>query len=306
MMKKKKDPIGKSLKEIISDINDLTLINKHINSNTQPDVDKEEKEAFANEYKKGVEETTIDVNTPVDNNPFDLKKIGLILKNERTKRGLTTGHISEIMNVRRPIIEALEEARWDRLPHVVYIKGYIKEYADILKVQGLIFPYLKRDIQKNEPNTTKNEYNKKTLLGLIKTRKNILSRATLLYSLIVLLIVGGYFLLDIKQQNKDNLKLEKAVQLSNSNIVTNEKQNPPILTTNKKLLISCHERTWVSIIMDGNEKKEFMLNPGEMVILNAKEKFDILVGNAGGVKFILNGKDINFSGTSGQVKKITL
>lgn len=310
-MKKKKNPIGRSLKEIITDVNELPLLNKNINNKMQPTVNTEEKEFFAVEYKKPDEEKIIDDLTIEDNAdeslyPFNLKTIGSILKNERDKKGLTIRDVSEMMNVRRPIIEALEDARWDRLPHEIYIKGYIKEYAGILKAQDIILPYLKKETQKTESNTLKNIDNSKKSIRFTKRRKDLLSKTAILYSLIVFFIIGGFFLFTNSQQNADKLKLEKAVQLSNSNMENTEKQPTPVLTNNKKLLISCHERTWVSIIMDGNEKKEVMLNPGEVIILNAKERFDILVGNAGGIKFILNGKDVDFSGMSGQVKRITL
>ncbi|MCK7480657.1 MAG: DUF4115 domain-containing protein [Candidatus Moduliflexus flocculans] len=43
-----------------------------------------------------------------------------------------------------------------------------------------------------------------------------------------------------------------------------------------------------------------------MIILNAKDRFDLLIGNAGGVKLILNGKDTEFTGKSGEVKRIKL
>jgi hypothetical protein len=71
-------------------------------------------------------------------------------------------------------------------------------------------------------------------------------------------------------------------------------------------MISCKERTWVSVVIDDTEKKEFMLNAQEMIILNAKERFDLLIGNAGGVRLILNGKDTEFTGKSGEVKRVKL
>jgi hypothetical protein len=49
-----------------------------------------------------------------------------------------------------------------------------------------------------------------------------------------------------------------------------------------------------------------MLSPHEIIVLNAKDRFDILVGNAGGVKIFLNGKDSGFDGASGQVRRISL
>ncbi|HEX2965519.1 MAG TPA: DUF4115 domain-containing protein [Syntrophorhabdaceae bacterium] len=74
----------------------------------------------------------------------------------------------------------------------------------------------------------------------------------------------------------------------------------------KKLMISCQERTWVSVVIDDNEKKEFMLNPEEIVILNARSNYDLLIGNAAGVKLILDGKDVEVSGMSGEVKRVKL
>jgi hypothetical protein len=49
-----------------------------------------------------------------------------------------------------------------------------------------------------------------------------------------------------------------------------------------------------------------MLNPQEVIMLSAKEKFDLLIGNAGGIKMLLNGKDVQFSGKNGEVKRIQL
>ena len=71
-------------------------------------------------------------------------------------------------------------------------------------------------------------------------------------------------------------------------------------------MITCSDRTWVSVVIDGNEKKEFMLNPEEMIVLNAKDSFDLLIGNAAGVKLNLNGKEVGFAGKSGEVKRVKI
>jgi hypothetical protein len=74
----------------------------------------------------------------------------------------------------------------------------------------------------------------------------------------------------------------------------------------KKLTIVCQERTWVRIAIDGLKQKEFMLKPEQVVQLNAKQNFDLLIGNAGGVKLFYNGKDTGFVGKDGEVKRISL
>jgi Domain of unknown function (DUF4115) len=84
------------------------------------------------------------------------------------------------------------------------------------------------------------------------------------------------------------------------------KENEKPVSASKKLTITCQERTWVRIIIDRTETKEFMLNPEEKVALNAKKNFDLLTGNAGGVKLFYNGKDTGFTGKHGEVKHISL
>ncbi|HBA54974.1 MAG TPA: hypothetical protein DCZ04_11130, partial [Syntrophorhabdus aromaticivorans] len=86
-------------------------------------------------------------------------------------------------------------------------------------------------------------------------------------------------------------------------VTEGNKATSPIVD-GKRLMITCVERTWVSAVIDGSEKKEFMLNPEEMIVLHAQDRFELLIGNAGGVKLILNGKDTGFTGESGEVKRV--
>ena len=85
-----------------------------------------------------------------------------------------------------------------------------------------------------------------------------------------------------------------------------DRQEERVVLETKKLTIACQERTWVRVIIDGTETKEFMLNPDEVVMLDAKECFDLLIGNAAGVRLIYNGKDVGFTGEAGEVKRINL
>jgi len=294
--KKYKNPLGKSLKAILSE-------NNTAEKNAIEQIGLQETNSFNNQETNESKENKFKIEYP-----FDLNEIGSILKSEREKKGLTISEISNIMNVRRHTIEAIENGMWERLPHEIYLKGYLKEYAAILGIQKTILPYLIiNNINKTELSIPKDhKRNQRNSIRFLSDKSRFLSRTIFIYSLVVFILIAGLVLFNSKQEKADNIRLENAIQFSNSIDNTEQNQNTTFIAPNKKLLISCHERTWVSIIIDENEKKEFMLNPGEVVILNAKERFDILVGNAGGIKFVLNGKDVDFYGISGQVKKITL
>jgi cytoskeleton protein RodZ len=66
------------------------------------------------------------------------------------------------------------------------------------------------------------------------------------------------------------------------------------------------ERTWLRITIDGKEEKEYLFQPGSRPQWRGKESFYMIIGNAGGIDFDLNGKRVGDLGKSGQVIRLTL
>jgi cytoskeleton protein RodZ len=55
--------------------------------------------------------------------------IGLFLKTEREKKGLTVDYMAKVTRLRKYYIEALENEDWDKLPSRVFIKGFLRTYS---------------------------------------------------------------------------------------------------------------------------------------------------------------------------------
>lgn len=70
---------------------------------------------------------------------IDLLRIGQLLKEEREKSALSLADISGALLVRESVVAALESGRWELLPHRVYVKGYVKQYARYLGISGDLF-----------------------------------------------------------------------------------------------------------------------------------------------------------------------
>ncbi len=66
------------------------------------------------------------------------------------------------------------------------------------------------------------------------------------------------------------------------------------------------ERTWLRITIDGKEEKEYLLQPGSRPQWRGKGSFYMLIGNAAGIDFDLNGKRVGNLGKPGQVIRLTL
>jgi len=243
----------------------------------------------------------------------DLGKIGSILRAKREEKGISLDEVSNVLCLRKSLIQAIESGKWDFLPHEVYVRSYVKEYANFLKIYDEILPELTEKNNEIEPDTkTDNQVIEKPIRRFRKITFTNLPRKALVYPSIVLILAGFYMIEKMKRDHIPVPKIETTAGISAQspstpeNTVTIESQASPVISEGKKLMITCKERTWVSVVIDDTEKKEFMLNAQEMIILNAKDMFDLLIGNAGGVKLILNGKDTEFTGKSGEVKRIKL
>lgn len=73
-----------------------------------------------------------------------------------------------------------------------------------------------------------------------------------------------------------------------------------------KLEVKALETTWLQIIVDDSVAREFTFESGTTQRWQAKDKFKLRIGNAAGVRLVLNGRDLGKLGNSGQVIKFDL
>lgn len=99
-----------------------------------------------------------------------------------------------------------------------------------------------------------------------------------------------------------------------SQMKPNEPQRPVVAmppapqTAGKKhlLALSAVDKVWVQLILDRTDKKEMLLNPGDSFRFEASDSFRLWIGNAGGLKVSLDGKEIAHGGKSGQALRLVL
>ncbi|HEY3277185.1 MAG TPA: RodZ domain-containing protein [Syntrophorhabdaceae bacterium] len=248
---------------------------------------------------------------------IDLAGIGQILKKKREEKELSVAQVAERLCLRKSLIEAIEAGNWAPLPHEVYVKGFVKEYATLLHAYAEVTPYFIDPEAAPPPPVVETVILPQVPKAEPTGRRFFRARYAVF---IILAIIMGIFAYDRMERQKTIVsKTETATRIAektpdeapaNNNVrpVSEVKSEGDTGTLSaaepKRLMITCQERTWISVVIDESEKKEFMLSPHEIIVVNAKEKFDLLIGNAGGVKILLNGKDTEFTGKSGEVKRI--
>jgi transcriptional regulator with XRE-family HTH domain len=235
---------------------------------------------------------------------FDLSSIGQSLRTARELAGLTLEDVSKALFVRKSLINAIEAGNWEMLPHAVYVKGYVLQYASFLNILDEVSRHFGAEKEKETASREKALPLKTSRVWQInRDAGKIIGGITMALFVIAFLVFQNiqkpvYVAPSVQPVLNDY----KTVQAS----VPENRTEKYVLVDQKKVMITCVERTWVRVLIDGAEKKEFMLNPEEVVVFNAREKFDLLIGNAAGVRVFYQGKDMGFTGEKGEVKRLTL
>ena len=66
----------------------------------------------------------------------EVLEIGVILKEVRSRRGLTLDDVEQATKIRRRYLEGLENDDYSVLPDAVYARGFLKTYANYLDLDG--------------------------------------------------------------------------------------------------------------------------------------------------------------------------
>jgi cytoskeleton protein RodZ len=266
------------------------------------------------------------------------QRIGTMLKAERERLGLSLGQVTEKTRMRGQVIEAIENEDWGSLPPPVYVRGFLRSYAKMLGLshEAVIDLYAKcappeSPVQIPHPEPSGNRRRRAWPVLLI---------------LAVLAVVYGmshfYPSLQVNQGPREAGKrdheaasapsqpavaspppvrpAEEPVKQEAAPLQNSSQEAPPTPQRGEDLARDqtddgegrlsltgiVKERTWLRITIDGKEEKEYLFQTGARPRWRAKEKFQVFIGNAGGIDFELNGKRVGTLGKPGQVVRLTL
>jgi len=135
-------------------------------------------------------------------NSFTKKRVGTLtlgekLRQLRNGKRMALNEVSRITKIQIAYLEYLEEGRWDRLPADVYVRGFLRSYADFLGVGGnvLIKLYEKEKGIKKNLEESKNPQAEKSVQKPINISSFVFTPQKIAMSLIAILIFSGLFYL---------------------------------------------------------------------------------------------------------------
>lgn len=225
--------------------------------------------------------------------------IGDILKKTREELGLDLKETAHTLRIQYEYLKAIESNNLKKLPAEVYTKGYIREYARFLNIDPmpLIDEYtdylVKQDVAVQPEQLT--------------IKKNFtLPRVLLLVTVIVIIVA---VLIIYYPKNKVSMEESKIARIPAPSPVIEESKSSVSNVAPRSshiLNIIATDTTWLRIEYEEGKSEEVLMKPGETKVWTSQNGFNLRLGNAGGVKLVLNNKDMGTPGEKGKVLTLRL
>jgi cytoskeleton protein RodZ len=234
---------------------------------------------------------------------------GPYLKRVRLEKGVRLEEVSKETRIGLEILLQIENQDHEHLPAEVFVKGFLRAYAKVIGADGdeAVRLYLEslqvyRDAAKSEDD-------------LIKTSPKfwlrLLGSLGALCCIIIISIMVISFLQNA-EYHEHPAEQEKVVEKAQRNLSETSQAlqavNKSSQIISKKLILNMItiKKTWVKVIIDDQAPREYTLKPGENMVLEAVSEFNLLIGNAAGVKLRLNDRPVEITGKNGQVVTVHL
>ncbi len=247
------------------------------------------------------------------------------LRKERAAKNIALADIAASTHISIKYLEALEQGSFDILPQT-YIRAFIREYAlavglspnDVLHRYDVLVMRKYSDTensawsQSSFPSSDVAAMSDQTPeqagVELVKQRDK--RRTVVLAGIGALIIAVVYFALNYT--TKESL-LRTAKETPFQQVVQEQEQESapqpmeaavaaPAMPPDSVVLVgTTTDSVWMTIGADGNPVQEMLLVPKQTRQWKAQEKFIVTLGNAGGIHFTVNGKNIGALGKRGAV-----
>ncbi|MGD9054576.1 MAG: DUF4115 domain-containing protein [Desulfobacterales bacterium] len=234
---------------------------------------------------------------------------GYYLQSIRLEKNITLDTIAEETRIAMSNLTAIEKEDVESLPDPVFVKGFLRSYAQAIGADGdeavrlyearLNMKSRMEDVQSYSPRSA------------VAPWRNLILSIVAVAGLIALSLYGiSYFqhhdLLDKTAAPSSAVKLPAEKHSADRKPSDTNTDTPPETSSKLMLQISVLEDTWIKIIVDNQEPKEYNLRSGDQLEEEATRSYNLLIGNAAGLELKLNGKPVKISGKEGEVVNLKI
>ena len=252
--------------------------------------------------------------------------IGDLLRRERERQNLSIKDIEKATSIRALYIDAIEKGEYKTLPGEVYAKGFVRNYANYLKLNaneivnafneemhpqeelqdaaGSSSAEEARQEQSAERNREEYRGPKITSLESYPMEKSSHGVRNALMVAAAVFVVAFAALIAFGGDEEPSAPAPRAkTQTQQGQKQTEAAPKPAADSVEVKL--SFTDRCWTEVVVDGKTEFEGTAEKGKVLTLKGKDKVHITAGNAGALNYSLNGKDMGAIGQKGEVVEKT-
>ena len=252
--------------------------------------------------------------------------IGDLLRRERERQNLSIKDIEKATSIRALYIDAIEKGEYKTLPGEVYAKGFVRNYANYLKLNaneivnafneemhpqdelqdaaGSSSAEEARQEQSAERNREEYRGPKITSLESYPMEKSSHGVRNALMVAVAVFVVAFAALIAFGGDEEPSAPAPRAkTQTQQGQKQTEAAPKPAADSVEVKL--SFTDRCWTEVVVDGKTEFEGTAEKGKVLTLKGKDKVRITAGNAGALNYSLNGKDMGAIGQKGEVVEKT-
>lgn len=263
-----------------------------------------------------------------------MQTVGEMLRSERERKGLTLKDVELETNIRVMYLNAIELGNYSVIPGEAYLKGFIRNYANMLGLNGAEYvelyrknqegtsstsaPSVKVALEDKPPVLTQPEPSSEPAstespqLGSAAARRRERTRKMehmLLLVIVFLLALAGIWLF----AGSDTPREQTALQEQSLSSTPQQPAAPlPVATTQsqmtnsgKPITVSANflAQSWIQVVVDDKKMHEGIFQAGEKLNWQAEQKLMIKIGNAAAVELTYNN---NFLGKMGAANEVVV
>ena len=247
----------------------------------------------------------------------DLKTIGGVLKSKREELSYTLEHVSEITKINQTCLRDIEEGKLDRLSRLVFVRGFIRNYAKLL---GMDSDWMIEALDQTYAFDKSKSASGKTGFG--ETTKNRHANAYLFAGLgtLIVAIVGflywnsnsnGRILSNAKTIESvqetagsdsasvgiEDIVTDRAVQLDDAKVESaEEKESMDTIVARRiyplNLMLVANRSDWIRLAIDNQEATEIRMTKGQKLEWPANEGYNLVMTTGSSATIHLNGEEI--------------
>ncbi|HSO62255.1 MAG TPA: RodZ domain-containing protein [Desulfobacterales bacterium] len=237
---------------------------------------------------------------------------GRYLRAIRVEKRISLDQVAEETRIAVRSLEAIDREDPQGFPPEPFLKGFLRAYAKVVGADGdeAVRRY---DVHRMMIRETEDAGRQPE-----RARSGLRRKLVAVLALMLILVVGSI----VAWQWLSAPQVETAPIAADPGAVSPERppadmaQNRPAPPPTLKpvppaappriLTVSATENTWLKVVTDQGIPAEYNLKAGEHLKLEARSTFNLLIGNAGGVKLNLNNKPVNVPGKRGEVVNLQL